>query len=245
MHRVLIPACAVRDDHITVNDPRQLRHLHRVLRVKSGDELECFDGAGHRYRGPVVRCSRAGLVMQVAARETDCPPSWRLTLAQALIRQERFDWVIQKATELGVERIVPLITAHTVIRPAKGQWPRKAVRWRRIAEEAAQQCGRSTVPAIEVPVSFARFAPSLAHQSGVVMPTLAIASTPLSGQLERLKGMDAAVALIGPEGDFTRDEAALAQRYGASLASLGRLTLRSETAAIVTLALLRYAADIS
>ena len=161
-------------------------------------------------------------------------------LAQALIRQERFDWVIQKATELGVERIVPLMTAHTVIRPAKGQWPRKVVRWRLIAEEAAQQCGRSTVPAIDTPVPFARFVPSLVRRTGVVMPTLAVASTPLSRQLERWKGADAAIALIGPEGDFTRDEAVLAQRYGASLASLGQLTLRAETAAIVTLALLQH-----
>ncbi len=81
---MLIPACAVQDDHITANDPRSLHHLLRVLRVTSGDQLECMDGVEHRYRGRVVCCARAGLVMQVAARETDRPPLLRLALAQAV-----------------------------------------------------------------------------------------------------------------------------------------------------------------
>ena len=244
MPRVLIDARAVRDGSIAIRDPDTLHRLLRVLRMKVGDALECFDGAGHRYAGRVAHCARQSMVIDVAQRIDEAPPALRVTLAQGLIRPERFDWVIQKATELGVERVTPLITAHTVIRLANDQCERKVARWTRIAEEAAQQCGRATIPVIDAPQRFDRFVPTLTSYSGAVMPTLSAASRPLNQQLQDLDHWSSVAALIGPEGDFTREECLLAQRYGASLVSLGRLTLRSETAAVALLAILSCAAGV-
>ena len=244
MHRVLVPPAAVQRDRITVSDPAQLHHLLHVLRVRAGDPLECFDGAGRSYAGRVLRCGRQGVVLAIEARDTEVPPPVRLILAQALIKPERFAWVVQKATELGVERFVPLVTARTTARPVAGRLERQTERWRRVSREAARQCGRRDVPQLEPPRPFGEAVPEMARRARVLMPTLAVPAAPLREALERFRGAEAVAALIGPEGDFTPEEAALAQRHGALAVSLGRLTLRSETAAIATLAILRYAIDI-
>ena len=239
--RVLVPPDAVARDRITVSDPAQVHHLLHVLRVRSGEPLECFDGTGRRYTGRVLRRGRQGVVLAIEAQDAEPPPPVRLILAQALIKPERFAWVVQKATELGVERVVPLVTARTTIRPVAGRLERQAERWRRISREAARQCGRRDVPRLEPPQPFGQAVPELAQRARVIMPTLAVPAAPLQEELERFRGAEAVAALIGPEGDFTPEEAALAQRHGALAVSLGRLTLRSETAAIATLAILRYA----
>ena len=239
--RVLILPDAVQQGRITIDDPGELHHLRHVLRVKVGDPLDCFDGEGHSYMGRVTRCTRTAMVLAIDARRADVPPSAHLILAQALIKPERFAWVVQKATELGVERVVPLVTARTTARPVAGRLERQAERWRRISREAARQCGRRDVLQLEPPQPFGQAVPELAQRARIIMPTLAVPASPLQEELERFRGAGAVAALIGPEGDFTPEEAALAQRHGALAVSLGRLTLRSETAAIATLAILRYA----
>jgi 16S rRNA (uracil1498-N3)-methyltransferase len=161
-------------------------------------------------------------------------------LAQALIKPERFEWVVQKATELGVDRVMPVVTARTVVRLGPDQAKHKVARWQRIAREAAKQCGRAKVLRIDTAQPFDQFAPALARYPGVLMPTLLVRAIPLKEGLESIKEMASVMALIGPEGDFTRDEVALAQRYGARPVSLGHLTLRSETAAIAMLAILQH-----
>src|SRR3989338_4333034 len=113
MVRVLVPPDAVARARITISDPGQVHHLLHVLRVRSGEPLECFDGTGRRYMGRVLRRGRQGVVLAIEAQDAEPPPPVRLILAQALIKPERFAWVVQKATELGVERVVPLVTART------------------------------------------------------------------------------------------------------------------------------------
>jgi len=240
MRRVVIPPAAVQRDRITIDDPGELHHLLHVLRVKVGDPLDCFDAHGHSYLGRVVRCTRTALVLAIQEERTEAPPSRRLTLVQALIRPERFAWVVQKATELGVERLVPLVTARTTVRPAPARAERQVERWQRVSREAATQCGRRTVPRIEPPQRFDRVMPVIAGEARVIMPTLAAPASPLREAAAGLRHGDSVAAVIGPEGDFTPEEAALAKRHGARLVSLGGLTLRSETAALVTLAILQY-----
>jgi len=242
--RILIPPEAVARDRITVSDPAQVHHLLHVLRVRPGDPLECFDGAGHSYVGRVLQRRRQAVMVAIEARRGDeAPQAVRLILAQALIKPERFAWVVQKATELGVERLVPVAAARTTIRPVSGRLERQVERWRRVSREAARQCGRRDVPQIEPPRPFDRVVPALAQDARLIMPTLAVPAVPLKEGLADLRGAEVVAALIGPEGDFTPEEAALAQRHGALAVSLGRLTLRSETAAVATLAILRYAID--
>ena len=240
MPRVVISPDAVQGQSITVTDPGELHHLLDVLRVKNGDRLECLDGVRHRYAGQIVQCTRREVRVRIEACVEELPPVLRLAVAQALIKPERFDWVVQKSTELGVEQLTPLITEHTVVRLARDQAEQKVRRWQRIAREAAKQCGRSSVPQIDSAQPFAEFAPTLTQYPAVLMPTLSVQSRPLRNALGPLKGIAAAMTLIGPEGDFTSDEVALAQRYGAIPVSLGTLTLRSETAAIAMLAVLHH-----
>ena len=242
MHRVLVPPHAVQRDRVIVSDPDRLHHLRHVLRVSTGDALECCDGQGHSYTGRILTHSARALVVQLDAALPEPPVVLPVTLAVSLIKLDRFEWMVEKATELGVDRLLPLVTARTVIRPSPAQAERRVERWRRIIREAAQQCGRRRLPEIEAPQPFERAIAGFAQDACMLMPTLAGQTVPLRDALAGLAQRGSAAILIGPEGDFTPEEARLAAGRGATLVSLGALTLRSETAALATLAAVRYAA---
>jgi len=240
MHRVFILPGAIHGDHITVDDPRDVHHLLRVLRVNVQEPLECFDGTGTVYRGRISRCALSSVTMAVERRSHQPPPQPRLRLAQALIQPQRFEWLLQKVTELGVGQVIPLVTERTVVRRAQDCSRQRLLRWRRIASDAALQCGRALLPVVEAPTQFADFVKTLAA-SPAIMPTLVEPSAPLDTHLKQLTGHGQIVVLIGPEGDFTPEEVALARRHGVRTATLGHATLRSETAALVTVTILQHA----
>ena len=186
MHRVLISSDAIHGERITLRAPDALHHLRDVLRVRVGDRLECFDGAGVRYRGEIVRSADRELIVAIRERMRDAEPALKITLGQALIKPQRLEWIVQKAVELGVERVVPLMTARSVIRPSSSGGDVRLARWERIAAEAAQQCGRATVMPIEAPQRWEEFVTTLGRYSAVLLPTLAIQATPLREALQRL-----------------------------------------------------------
>ncbi len=237
--RVLIRPEAVQAGAITIDRPEALRHLLRVLRIRVGDRLECFDGAGRTYAGPVIQCAPTAVVMMITEEAQEPATRMAITLAQALIKADRFAWVVQKATELGVARIIPLETQRAVVRAPTARSGVKQGRWQRIAAEAAKQCGRATVPQVDPPSRFAAVIAGLPSQPCALMPTLAVPSPLLRDAADAVRRADAVTVLIGPEGDFTPEEVAAAQQAGARAVSLGPLTLRSETAAIAVLALLQ------
>ena len=238
--RVLVPPEAVQASTVIIDHPEELRHLLRVLRIRVGDRLECFDGAGHAYAGPVIRRTPTAVVMAIEEATQEPAAHMAITLAQALIKANRFAWVVQKATELGVARIIPMETQRTVVRaPARPPAGAKQGRWQRIAAEAAKQCGRATVPQVDPPSRFAAVIAGLSPQPCALIPTLAIPAPLLRDAAEAVRRADAVTVLIGPEGDFTTTEVAAAQQAGARPVSLGSLTLRSETASIAVLALLQ------
>ncbi len=237
MPRVLVAPDALHDDTLTISDRGTLHHLLHVLRLKAGDPLECFDGSGRSYAGRIIRCLPDVLTISIDRRMEEPPPLLRLTLAQALIKPERFEWVIEKATELGVSRIVPIVTSRTTVQRSSGN--ARLSRWRRIAEAAATQCGRSTLPVIEEPQRLERFLETL-DGCQTLLPTLTEAGRPLTQYLRGLQRAEDIVVLIGPEGDFSPQEVTLAKRHGAHPVRLGRLILRSETAAVAMLTLLQH-----
>jgi len=239
MHRVLIPPPAIRDDQITIDGLRDVHHLVRVLRIKPGEELECFDGQGWTYRGRVTHVGAQQLTVVVDQRTQEPVARVRLTLAQSLIPPARFEWVLQKATELGVARITPVITSRTTVRPSSRGAPHRMARWRRIVTEAAAQCGRATLPVVEEPQRLEAVVKTLGLRYALLL-TLAASGVSLGEHLQRLGGAAEVVILIGPEGDFSPEEVSLAQRAGAQPVSLGKATLRSETAAVATLAILQH-----
>ena len=239
MHRVLIsPDLAIRDS-VTVREPERVHHLVRVLRVKLGEMLECFDGRGLACRGPITHVDPSAVTMDIAQRRHEPPPRVPVTLAQALIKPEQFEWAVQKATELGVARILPLVCARSVAQ-GTGASDQRLTRWRRIAEEAAAQCGRCTVPALETPRGFPE-AMSAAGSDTTLLFTLVESGRPLRDVVAGLGHAPRLTLMIGPEGDFTPEEVAVATRSGACVVSLGQTTLRSETAAVAALAIVQHA----
>jgi 16S rRNA (uracil1498-N3)-methyltransferase len=238
--RIFVPAIAISGDRLTVTDPDELHHLLSVLRIRVGDAVECLDGAGSSYIGRVQHCEKSGIVLRIEERRQGRSWSAQILLAQALIKPEPFEWVVQKATELGVRELVPLVTGRCVVRPQADRGERKVVRWQRIAKEAAKQCGRSVIPRIGSPQPFAEFARTLDRYPLSLIPTLGPDTVPLGIALEGVQAPATLALLIGPEGDFTQEEVELARRHGARPVSLGPLTLRSETAAIAAVAILQH-----
>jgi len=217
--------------------PRDVRYLVRVLRLEEGDKVVVFDGRGQRYR---CRLLEEGGRWSLEVSEELPPepePPLRVVLGQGLLKGEKMKWVIQKSTELGVWRIVPLITARSIPIYEEGEVGLKVMRWRRIAEEASKQSNRASVPHIEGPVvleEFARQAP------GLKVALWEGAMTPLREVLSRGERPEEMSVVIGPEGGLSESEAVMLEQEGFSLCSLGPRVLRSETATLAALALLQH-----
>ncbi len=241
MHRILIPPSAVQGDAVVIRDAAILHHVCHVLRLSTGSPLECLDGRGRRYVGTIAQRSPQALVLAITRRAEEPLARPEITVALALIQPQRYEWFIQKSTELGAARLMPMLTARTTIRATPGRLAARQARWRRIVESAAAQCGRAAVPPIDPP---RRFSEVLARVRGslTLMPTLADEGVALGEALAGLRGVDRATLLIGPEGDFTPEEVREATQAGAQAVRLGPLTLRSETAALAALVVLQYAA---
>jgi len=221
-----------------------LHHLRDSLRLHPGDSLTLNDGCGTRYRVEVTHVTPQAIDSRIIEQHSE--PARRtspIVLGQALIKGDKMDWVIQKATELGVDTIVPIQSTHSVIKPRPERLEHQRSRWERIARDAAQQSERWTIPAIASPVELAEICRQYA-------------SAPVKGLLaERSNGPSLAtmplpqdhrhpiVLLVGPEGGWTADEQRLAQEQGFLLLTLGPRILRAETAAIATLSILQSRLD--
>ena len=211
--------------------PDTASHLARVLRARSGDELILFSGDGREYLGAVesVRGSRVtASVGNGVAVDRESPLA--VTLLQCVPRGDRMDFIVQKATELGVARIVPVLSQRSVVRLDAAQADSKAVHWRAVAVNACEQCGRNRIPAIDAPSPLidylGRSAPPCARL--VLDPDREASTTPWS--------LDAAVEIaIGPEGGFAADELEAFRLAGFVRVQLGPRVLRTETAAIAAL----------
>jgi len=211
-------------------------HVSRVLRLRGGDPVTLFNGDGWEYPG-VVAAERGGVVeVEVTARVAGMAESpLALTLAQGVARGERMDMVMQKATELGVARIVPLLTERSVVRLDERQGRRKMAHWKAVTVAACEQSGRSRLPVVEAPVHLDDW---LAREP---QPALRLTLAPGAQQPLRTLGGEwrEAALLIGPEGGLTDAEQAKAARAGYQSCSLGRRVLRTETAALAALAVLQ------
>jgi 16S rRNA (uracil1498-N3)-methyltransferase len=221
----------------------EARHLRDVLRLVAGDEVFLFDGAGSEYRCVVRDVERASSTVNVIE---EVPPACsesplKLTLAVALLKGEKFDLVVQKATELGVMRIVPVKTARADIRlPDNADAAKRVSRWQRIALEAAKQSGRAFVPQVTVPVNFS----TLVSDKEFENARRVLFSERSGGKLSDLEDgapteRQAMIALVGSEGGWTDEEIAAAVAGNWHLVTLGGRTLRAETAAITAAALLQ------
>ncbi len=208
-----------------------------VLRLRPGDRVILLDGAGREAEVVLTTFSRKQVSGEVVAcRAAPPPPHPHVTLYQAVLKGERFAWVLQKATELGVAAIVPVITERTVVPLAEASEPEKAARWGRIVREAAEQSRRGTLPALHPPIRWADACAAMALAEAALLPWEE-ATTPLAAALAGVRAAAHVALAVGPEGGFSPAEMAQAAAAGLTPISLGPRILRAETAALAVCAL--------
>jgi 16S rRNA (uracil1498-N3)-methyltransferase len=220
-------------------DADEAHHLTRVLRLGSGARVFVFDGKGGEYECEVARVAKHEVELNLLRRLDDLVESpLRLTLAQALIKGDRFDWVIQKATELGVTRIVPLLTDHADIKRAEERAGQRLQRWRRISLEALKQCGRRRLVEICEPAPFDDFCGSTTSGDRLIFSEHGGES--LAEVSAKLRDVNQLNLCVASEGGWSEHELRKATSCGFTAVSLGKRTLRTETAAIVAVALAQH-----
>jgi len=212
----------------------EARHMH-VLRLKKGDQICLFDGKGSELKGVIEAIGARNAEIKVVAREKVRIGRVTVDIATAIPKGKRFDWLIQKATELGVVRIIPLITQRSVVKPTKSA---KSERWSKIGIEAAKQSQRSTIPEITEALKFEEFV-DFTDEYDLKLIALPTAKQGLKKVLQKKKP-NRIVCLIGPEGGFTDEEIKEAKQKGFIDANLGKEILRVETAGIALLAMINY-----
>lgn len=244
MHRFYLPPDQCTGDTLELRD-REAHHALQVLRLRAEDEVVVLDGAGQvltcRVRDLVKRTIR----LAVTQRERISLRPCRITLVQAIPKGKAFDTIIQKTTELGAARIVPVITERVVAQPRQEDAAAKVEKWSQIAIESIKQCGSPWLTQIEPPISFAAATRRSDLGEFAVVASLEPEPRDLRAVLaedflSRRRLPASAVAWIGPEGDFTPAELATLKTTGTQPITLGSLVLRADTAAIACLALLNY-----
>jgi len=217
-------------------------YLRDVLRLKEGDGLTLFDGVGHEYRAVIRTFTPGAAELEVITKENIRLPETRITLAQSLPKGSKMEFIIQKATELGVRRIIPFISSRSIPRLTGTRAAGKAARWRKVAVEASRQCGRGDVPEVSEIISFDEM---LRTADGDALRIILWEGEEQLGIREvltdeRYAGVNGFCVVIGPEGGFSWEEVEKAQKNGFLPTSLGRLILRTETAPLAVLSILQY-----
>jgi len=232
------PECIDQQTIVVTGDV--LVHLRDSLRVTVGETLWLNNGLAVRYRVEITDVSRRAVTARVLETIQEPPRQTpRLILGQSLLKGEKMDWVIQKATELGVSEIVPIESQHSVVQLRADRVDHQLARWQRIALEAAQQSEQWRIPTVATPQSLSALLTSLA--TGTLTLMLAERREGKSLQTVNLP-QDATgfiLVLIGPEGGWSQEEAQIAEQAGIQPITLGEHILRAETAAIATISILQ------
>lgn len=212
-------------------------HASRVLRLRVGDAVQIFDGIGNALDATINEISGKRVVLgNLQTCMVQQESGLRIVLAQAMCSSEKMDWIVQKATELGVSEILPVQTQRSVAKLSGTRAEKRTEHWRSVAISACEQCGRNDLPQIHAPQEVDTWLVAMRNASGskfILLPGGA-------AQLQALpKPQGSATLVIGPEGGFTADEANVAQQMGFAPVLLGPRVLRTETAAIAGISALQ------
>ncbi|MBI5328203.1 MAG: 16S rRNA (uracil(1498)-N(3))-methyltransferase [Deltaproteobacteria bacterium] len=223
---------------------KELHHLKDVLRLKKGDKVIVFDGKGREFAGNIEIIGKDDALIAIEKQlEVVRESPIEIVLAQGIVKPEKMEMIIQKATELGVSRIIPFVASRVVSKPVTMRSANKIQRWQNIAIEAAKQCGRNVIPKIEELKTFSEVL-RVGDKYGKIIPWEGVLTQSM-GTRNNLKDVlkskfIGCVVLIGPEGGFSDDEIAEAKRAGFLTVTLGPRILRAETAAISVAAIIQY-----
>jgi 16S rRNA (uracil1498-N3)-methyltransferase len=224
---------------IELRDKKEVHHIRDVMRLKKGAGVTVFDGRGRECLGNIKDVQRDLVVINISEIiNSKLGTAFNITLYQALPKKGKMDFIVEKATELGVNIIVPILTDRTVAL-IKETGKEKIDRWRRVAKAASKQCRRPNFPLISDAMDF-NTAVLKSKDSGLVLfAALDKDAEPLASVLKDIKPKDISV-FVGPEGDFSEQEISLAKKEGYRICSLGQLVLRVDTAVIYILSCLNY-----
>ncbi|MBX3000161.1 MAG: 16S rRNA (uracil(1498)-N(3))-methyltransferase [Caldilineaceae bacterium] len=239
MHRFFLtqPALIL---HQPVDLAPLAHQLRTVLRLQPGEQILLLDGQGYAYLTEIRQLERGHAVGQILDREfVAAEPRTHLTLYQCALKTDKFEWVLQKGTEIGVARFVPVISSRTIVRPAE-KIRKKAARWQTIICEAAEQSGRGRLPALADPLLWDEAVKADAGLRLLLWEGTLTSAAPAALADIFTDPNDDVSLLIGPEGGISQDEADLATATGWRTISLGPRILRAETAALVAAALVLH-----
>lgn len=214
-------------------------HIVKVLRMRAGEKLTLCDGAGAEYLCEITQITPGAVVLAVLQQKPSATePTVRVVLYQGLPKSDKMDYIVQKSVELGVSRIVPVITHRCVSRPDADVLKSKTERWNRIAREAAKQCGRAAVPPVSAPLLFREATEEMARLERALL----FYEESEVGTVGSLQADFKEIGcMIGAEGGFEPEEVRQARDVGISVTGLGPRILRTETAPLCVLSIIMYA----
>lgn len=236
MHRFYCPDIAFDNPQIIIADAKELHHLRDVLRLKKGDALMIFNQKGEEAAGRIDGIHPEKVTVAIESVRQDTLDFPVIILACAIPKRSKFEWIIEKATELGVDEIIPLKTKRTEIGLKGDRLERKIARYYGVAVNAAKQSKRLRVPVIHPVIDFPLVLKSFSEGATVFIPSLSGARKNILEAFRTVPSPSRVVFLIGPEGDFTPQEYDLARTRGCIGVSLGKTVLKVETAALVAVA---------
>ncbi len=227
------------DDHTITLENDNARHIGSVLRSKVGDIITVCDGKGRDYECEITDISKGRVTAKIVDIFTNNnEPELKITLYQALPKSDKMELVIQKCIEIGVDRIVPVKTEHTVVK-LDGKEDKKLARWNKIAEAAAKQSGRGKIPRVENIMDFKSAIDEAVGLDGAVIPYEKEGKNTLKSYVKSFSGKTIGI-FIGPEGGFSQGEIEYALSRGILSVTLGKRILRTETAGLVASVILLY-----
>lgn len=240
MHRFIVQGGLACGQAVRLSQ-EEAAHAAKVLRLKAGEAVELMDGEGRLFAAELTEVSRENVLAQVRAELPSRESEIRVTLLQGLPKAEKMDWVVQKATELGVARIIPVRMERCVVKLDEKDAQKRKERLQRIAAEAAKQCGRARTPVVDAAMDYARALQEVAGRGLFIMPWEQASGAGLAALRREIEHSEEIFILIGPEGGISQREAEQAMDVGARCVSLGPRILRTETAAIASAAMVMYA----
>jgi 16S rRNA (uracil1498-N3)-methyltransferase len=240
MHRFYFPSPNIQGNLIIFNGP-EWHHSRNVVRNKVKDHVVLFNGKGTEYLTELMESSSREAQLKILSKSQTPRPPYRISLAQALPKSKAMDYIVQKATELGVEEIIPVLSDRSIIKLDEKEKSSKIERWLEISIEAAKQCGLNWLPKITYPKTVKEVTEMRkTYQLGFI-GSLQPDSKRLWDYFPEIQGTDKnTIVMIGPEGDFTPAELGLARSAGFNPLSLGPMVLRCDTAAIYAISTISY-----
>lgn len=243
MQRYFVKPKQICGDFISITNNNDIYHITKVMRYRVGEKVICVDGMGHDYVVEITRIDQAAIdlkILQVMPSQGE--PSFHITLAQSIPKGERWEWVLQKGTELGVIRFIPFFSERTIVKIPKEKIEKKRARWQRIVKEAAEQSWRGIIPQVDPPISWNQLLQQI-EQENHAWIAYEREGESLKQCLQDLGESNKLLLIIGPEGGFSEREIEESVKSGATPITLGPRILRTETATLVALSAILFAND--